>query len=527
MIAACMAGPAATLAAGGSGSPLRSAGLTTPPHSLLAHIMHVAGPTAPDYPAAVWEPASPANYTIADRPLTSPVTRIVIHVAEGGWASTYDWFRNASAAASANYVVSSSGRVAQMVHDRDIAWHAGNWAYNETSIGIEHAGFTNVTRFPDAEYRGSAKLAGWIADTFLITPDRSHVIGHSQVPDPNHPGEWGGVDHHTDPGRTWDWPRYMAYLRADAGDTYQQLLDNADPAGVRYNRTVWHVASAQPGAYAHRYLAATPRKVDSPVTFRLAVPATDHYDLLMRWPCGPDSARAHIAVNALRGRRSTTVDEARGCGRFRYVGTYDLPAGNAWRLAVSSVSSAPGAIVADAFKLVEQSDPTPPTAPVVTVHAGETAIGLGWTKGHDNIAVGGYRVAVDKAVAYRGTGHTLAVAGLLCDSVHTVSVRALDMVSNLSPKDVLKVRTAACPGAPLGLTATPQPGAVALAWSAPASGLHYRVFGNGHLKTTTTALGYTVGGLRCATTHTFTVESVDSSGGVSAPAGTVVTLPAC
>ena len=334
------------------------------------------------------------------------MTRIIIHVAEGGWASTYTWFRNAAAEASANYVVSSTGRVAQMVPDRDIAWHAGNWAYNESSVGIEHAGFTNVTHFPDVQYRGSAKLAAWIADTYLITPDRQHVIGHYQVPDPDHPGEWGGADHHTDPGRTWNWPLYMAYLRADAHDTYQQVVDNADTTGVSYDPAVWHVQVAQTGRYGRNYLAAAPGRSNSPVKFRLAVPATDHYDLLMRWPCGADSARVGVSVLAIRGLRSTTVDEARGCGRFQYVGTYNLAAGNAWRLQVSSASRAHGTIVADAFKLVEQSDPTPPTAPVVTARAGETGIALQWTKGKDNIAVGGYHVLVDSALRYLGTART-------------------------------------------------------------------------------------------------------------------------
>ena len=60
-----------------------------------------------------------------------------------------------------------------MVPERDIAWHAGNWAYNETSIGIEHAGFTNRTVFPDAQYRASARLAGYLAHKYLIRPDRS------------------------------------------------------------------------------------------------------------------------------------------------------------------------------------------------------------------------------------------------------------------------------------------------------------------------------------------------------------------
>ncbi len=316
VIAAGMARPAPTLAVRSPGSALDSAGLVRPPSSILPNAAHAVAPAGPDYPGALWEPANPANYTVADRPYTNPVTRIIIHVAEGGWASTYTWFRNAAAEASANYVVSATGRVAQMVPDKDIAWHAGNWAYNETSIGIEHAGFTNVTHFPDAQYRGSAKLAAWLADTYLITPDRKHVIGHYQVPDPDHPGQWGGVDHHTDPGRTWDWPRYMAYLRSDAHDTYQQVVDNADPTGVRFDPSVWQVESTQSGRYGRNYLAAAPGHTDSPVTFRLAVPATDHYDLMMRWPCGADSSRVGVSVLAARGLR--TSDRRRG-SRLRPV----------------------------------------------------------------------------------------------------------------------------------------------------------------------------------------------------------------
>lgn len=41
--------------------------------------------------------------------------------------------------ASAHYQVESSGRIGQLVWDRDTAWHAGNWNANCQSIGIEHA----------------------------------------------------------------------------------------------------------------------------------------------------------------------------------------------------------------------------------------------------------------------------------------------------------------------------------------------------------------------------------------------------
>jgi N-acetyl-anhydromuramyl-L-alanine amidase AmpD len=523
----CIAGPAPTQADVRSGSALDSSGLATPPRSVGSHALSPSTATGPDYAGALWEPASVLNYTVADRPATAPITRLVIHVAEGSWASTYAWFRNPRAEASAHYVVSSTGRVAQMVPDRDIAWHAGNWAYNESSIGIEHAGFTNVTRFPDAEYRGSARLAAWLADTYLITPDRTHVIGHSQVPDPNHPGQWGGVDHHTDPGGTWNWARYMAYLRADAADTPQVLVDNSTPSAVRYDPSVWRVASAQTGRYGADYLAAAPHAPSSPVRFRVSVPNTARYDLLMRWPCGADSARAGVGVATAAGLRTVLVDEARGCGRFQYVGSFHLAAGSGWRLRVSSASAARGTIVADAFKLVEQSDPVRPAAPAVTATPGETSIGLAWTRAADNVAVGGYRVYVDSKLRFRGIGRTFSVTGLGCNTVHTVSVRALDMVSNLSLKAPVWVRTSPCPPAPAGLVATPARTSVALEWTAPGAGLTYRVLKDGRLVGTTAATTLTVTPLHCARAHTFSVESVDATGSVSAPADVPATTLAC
>ena len=124
VLGVCVAGPAPTQADVRSGSALDSAGLAAPPRSLLSHGAIPATASGADYAGALWEPASPLNYTVADRPLTDPISRLVIHVAEGSWASTYTWFRNPRAEASAHYVVSSTGRVAQMVPDRDIAWHA-------------------------------------------------------------------------------------------------------------------------------------------------------------------------------------------------------------------------------------------------------------------------------------------------------------------------------------------------------------------------------------------------------------------
>lgn len=69
----------------------------------------------------------------------SKIQHIVIHynAADGTTENLWDWWQTRKA--SAHYQVESSGRIGQLVWDRDTAWHAGNWAENCRSIGIEHA----------------------------------------------------------------------------------------------------------------------------------------------------------------------------------------------------------------------------------------------------------------------------------------------------------------------------------------------------------------------------------------------------
>jgi len=101
------------------------------------------------------------------------------------------------------------------------------------------------------------------------------------------------------------------------------------------------------------------------------------------------------------------------------------------------------------------------------------------------------------------------------------------MVSNLSAKAPIRVRTGPCPPAPTGLAATPSRNVVALQWTAPAAGLSYRVLVNGRLIRTVPGTTSTVGSLHCAVTRTFQVESVDASGSVSAPAAVDATTLSC
>jgi N-acetylmuramoyl-L-alanine amidase len=162
---------------------------------------HRARPAATAYPPTHWAPAATANYTVSDRPTSYPVELVVIHVTQETYADTITLFQDPAHAASAHYVVrSADGWIGQCVEEKDVAWHAGNWDYNTRSIGIEHEGWVDRPQyFTDALYHASAQLTAAICDRYGIPKDRTHIIGHVEVPGATH----------TDPGPYWDWTRYI------------------------------------------------------------------------------------------------------------------------------------------------------------------------------------------------------------------------------------------------------------------------------------------------------------------------------
>ncbi|OMI40449.1 N-acetylmuramoyl-L-alanine amidase [Streptomyces sparsogenes] len=160
---------------------------------------------AVDYPGARWDAASPANWRRADRPYDYTVDRVVIHVVQGSFSDALAAFRNPGHRAAAHYVVRRDGAIAQTVRELDVAFHAGNRAYNERSVGIEHEGFVDrPSSFTDRMYRASARLTARICERYGFPADREHLVNHSEVP---------GTDH-TDPGPHWDWDRYLRLVRA-------------------------------------------------------------------------------------------------------------------------------------------------------------------------------------------------------------------------------------------------------------------------------------------------------------------------
>lgn len=188
--------------------------------------------------------ASTENYSDYSRG-SGDIDMIVIHTTEGSYSGSISWLANPAAGASAHYVLrSSDGQITQMVKEADVAWHAGNWDYNLRSVGIEHEAYVDdCSYYTDAMYASSAALVNDIANRQGVSLDRSHIIGHNEVPDPDGSG-WGGSGGHTDPGDCWDWDRYMGFVNGSTSTSSGEIIgvvrdSDFDTGANLIGATVW------------------------------------------------------------------------------------------------------------------------------------------------------------------------------------------------------------------------------------------------------------------------------------------------
>lgn len=194
----------------------------------LSHLQ----PGQSDYPAAdKYIPAGGKHYSAANRPDKGLfIQYIVIHDTEVDYPGTVRAFQNPGGCCSANYVVDGESggaypAVTQFVHNKDIAYHAGNWWFNQHSIGIEHVGFADAPGgyYTPKLYDASAKLVAYLSAVYNIPIDREHILGHGSVPGPT-PAYTHGM--HWDPGPFWDWAYYLDRVKY----YYAQWTSNPMPA---------------------------------------------------------------------------------------------------------------------------------------------------------------------------------------------------------------------------------------------------------------------------------------------------------
>ncbi|WP_394203994.1 1,6-anhydro-N-acetylmuramyl-L-alanine amidase AmpD [Shewanella waksmanii] len=107
---------------------------------------------------------------------------------------------------SAHFLIRRDGELVQYVSCDDRAWHAGVSNYqgragcNDFAIGIELEG-TDTQAYEDVQYHVLSQLTKALFD-YYPELDATKVVGHCDIA----PGR------KTDPGESFDWPRYLAML---------------------------------------------------------------------------------------------------------------------------------------------------------------------------------------------------------------------------------------------------------------------------------------------------------------------------
>ena len=138
----------------------------------------------PDYPGAIWRPASSNNYS--DRPPSMEIDCVVLHATAGGLAGTLAWFENPNSGVSAHYVVAKNGRVFQMVEERTKAHHAGasefqgREDFNRFSVGIEIVNLNDgQDPYPPDQFEAMVNLTDYLVEKYDI--QRQWIVTHADI----------------------------------------------------------------------------------------------------------------------------------------------------------------------------------------------------------------------------------------------------------------------------------------------------------------------------------------------------------
>lgn len=132
--------------------------------------------------AIVWRgPVPESNYTIGRE--GNQIDLIVDHWTVVMFEGAIRRFLNPASILSAHYVIGQDGRIARLVNEDDTAYHAGVFAVNLRSIGIEHEAGPAMAP-TDALYEASAHLHAEIASRhgLSLAVGRTVLPHHAIVP---------------------------------------------------------------------------------------------------------------------------------------------------------------------------------------------------------------------------------------------------------------------------------------------------------------------------------------------------------
>lgn len=151
------------------------------------------------------------------------ITGIVLHATQGWKDGVTARFKDPDSQASCHYLICKDGTISQYVTEDFAAWHAGNGNVNQHTVGIEIEALVQDPKtkswlnppkgFTDLQYTSLLSICRYLIARYGIRVRRvprgeagvNGLIAHSDVPDPHNAGQWGGANHHEDPGPNFPW----------------------------------------------------------------------------------------------------------------------------------------------------------------------------------------------------------------------------------------------------------------------------------------------------------------------------------
>jgi hypothetical protein len=310
----------------------------------------------PDYSRARWYGAYHGNYSVASRPGSNPINKIILHITQGSWSSAINWFNDSRAGVSAHYTVrSSDGFIGQSVEEKNIGYHAGNWPVNQTSIGIEHEGFGNDRKWmTTALYNSSTQLSAYLVKKYNIpiqhaaNGSQRGFLFHRQVTSTQCPGQY------------FDMARYLRLVRehvnggGSAQQRYQQIVDNSTSGRFRAS-SGWGTSSYSSQRTGPNYRFARPANVTDNAWYKIRIPRRGNYIFFARCPADPGyNNRARFLIRTTSGWKTKVVNQRLNGGRWVSLGVYNMAAGDNWNIAIPRRSNGKGLIIADAVLVRER-----------------------------------------------------------------------------------------------------------------------------------------------------------------------------
>lgn len=139
-----------------------------------------------------------------------PIDRVVIHWMAGTLAGTDAQFQKKTPGSSAHYGIEDRN-IHQYVKEENVAYHAGNYAMNQRSIGIEHSAAPDRLASEET-YQTSAELVADICKRYSIPLDRTHILKHSEIKPTQCPG-------------TIDLDKIIQLAKGNNVDNWKEVLD--------------------------------------------------------------------------------------------------------------------------------------------------------------------------------------------------------------------------------------------------------------------------------------------------------------